>query len=275
MGSDLIETAEGNSHARRLAASERIEDDASGRLTQFRNFPENSTFATNVSLEKVIAFEQSDGVVDARTYFILVSGGDRDAGLAEFAESQGRHFGGRQNFEDLWEHGRRFVYGAVNGGGVGVEGFGPICLVLADVEAEAPDALGVFPEDTVKRYADAGGAVDGARALSEATAWEDRAELAVVERASEAAAAVEADWPPMLCSDGDYLEAVVTGPLPLRAVAQVRMPDPLRKRLDGLRAKALLNEAITHVERRELLAYEVLHAWRRRHRTAIERVPSR
>jgi hypothetical protein len=274
MGADLTATAEGNSHARCAAAREKLEADTSRSLASFRDFVEKSAFATNVRLEKVVAYEEAGGIIDGRAYCILCSAGDTVAGLERFASSQNRYFLGRENFEDLWEHGRRFVYGAVNAGGMGVEEFGPICLVVADVEAEVPDALGVFPEDTVKRYTDAGSGVDEGRALSEVTMWDDRSDLAVVERANEAVTAAQAGWPPLLCSDDGYLEVVVTGPLPLKAIAEARLPDALRARLDELRAKYLLEEPMTMVEQGEAHAYDVLHRWRHRHGTAIDRVTS-
>lgn len=270
MATDLTKTADANSSARQATAGEKLAADLSGRLTRFREFVAESAFGTNVRLDKLPAFERARAIVDARSYFILLSAGDVAAGLALFAASQGGYLRGRQGFEDLWENGRRFIYGAVNGGGSGVEGFGPVCLVLADVQSGSVDALGVFPEDTVKRYVDANGDINHELACAEATAWEDRAELGVLERSEEASATTAADWPGLLCSADDYLEIVITGPLSLEAVIEVRLPAALRVRLDELRAKSVLEVPITDVELAEVHAYDVLHAWRRRHGAAIE-----
>ncbi len=274
MGMDLTKTAEGNAPARHAVADERLKTDVSGQLARFRDFAAGSAFATNVVLEKLELYERAEALMDARACCIARCGGDEVAGLALFADRQAEHLDGREGFEDLWEHGRRFVYGAVHAGGAGVESFGPVCLVLSDLARQKPDALGVFPQDTVQRYADASGSVDGSRALSEATAWADRAALAVVERAAAALDCTPREWPELLCSDDGYLEVDVAGPLSLEAIAHARIPDAKRVQLERLRAADLLGESISDVERAEARLYDVLHRWRRRNGMTIEGVPS-
>jgi hypothetical protein len=274
MPTDLTATAAGNSPARRTAAAKLVAD-GSGELASFKAFAAESAFSTNVVIEKIVAYAQTDGIVDTRAYCVLWAAGDRAAGLTRFKSLQGDKFDRRQAFEDLWRHGRSFLYGAVNGGGLGVEDFGPICLVLADVGAQTPVALGVFPEDSVGRYTSVRGTVDIERATSEATAWSDRAELAVLERAGAVAGAPPASWPPLLCSNDDYLEVALAGRLALTALAEARMSGELRELLDELWARRwLLDEQLTDLELVELNAYEILQTWRRRHGVALESVPS-
>lgn len=281
MGYDLSQTARANAQARRAQADATLAADSSGRLERFRDLSASSVFATNVQLEKLELYDRAGAVVDARTCCIVGCGGDEAAGLALFVERQEDYFVRRERFEDLWEHGRRFVYGAMHAGGAGVPSFGPICLVLADLASQAPDALGVFPQDTAQRYTDASAAVDESRALSEATAWEDRGALAVVERAAGVLAHSPAEWPELLCSDDDYLEVDVAGPLELAAIERVLLPEDTRVELERLRAAELLRESdallgrsISEADSATVRLYDVLHRWRRRTAMTIEGVPS-
>lgn len=260
---DLTSIATGNTAARQDAANKALHADPSGKLRRFKRLVASSTFTTNIDFEKVLAFDDADGVIDGRSYHVRGAGGRRAQGLAAFASAQGAYFARREAFEDLWEHGRRFVYGAVNAGDMGAEDFGPICLVLPYPERQGFAGLGVFPADTVQRYTDAAGTVDEALAVSEATAWSDRADLATIERGHDVQMTAEADWPLVLCCKQGYLEVVLAGELPLRALAEARLRTELRKRLDEMRARWLVKETLTNVEQNEAEAYDALQKWRR------------
>lgn len=112
-------------------------------------------------------------------------------------------------FEAIWNHGRRFVYGAVNAGGMGTEGFGPFCIVVDDPGASAPAALGVVPADSASRYCSRDGTVDRARALGEVIAWSDRGDLVAVERANDVSGVPPDEWTVVVCRSRRYLEALV------------------------------------------------------------------
>jgi hypothetical protein len=276
VGADLTATAEGNSPARQAQAHAVLEAAGSEKshLQRFRWFAASSAFSTNVDFDKVVVYDKAGAVLDTRSYYAQRHGGAA-AGLRVFAKRQGSWLARREAFEDLWEHGRTFIYGAVNAGGIGVLGdFGQICLVIQGPERRGPRALAAFPADTATRYTDEAGAVDGPLAQAEATAWAARTDLAVIERQSEATATSAPDWPRVLCRPAAYLEAVFAGPLPLGALGEARLRDEAHERLEELSSRSVAGETLTVLEKNELSAYDLLHKWRREHGTAINVVPT-
>lgn len=276
MGVDLAATAAGNSPARQAQAQAVLAAAGSGKpqLQRFRWLAASSALSTNVEFDKVVVYDEAGEVLDTRGYYAKRHGGAA-AGLSVFAKEQGSWLARREAFEDLWEHGRAFIYGAVNAGGMGVLGdFGRICLVVQDPERRNPHALAVFPADTAARYTDEAGVVDGRLAQEEATAWPARGELAVIERQSEAAATSAHNWPRVLCRPEAYLEAVFAGPLPLEALSEARLPDKVRAHLRKLRLRLVTGETLTDTEGIELSAYDRLQRWRREHGTAINVIPT-
>lgn len=268
MPNDLSATAAANSADRRASAAPIVEADASGAVRRFADLVSASAWSSNVFADKVSVFNAAGELLDARRYHVAVAG-DETAGLAAFAAGQRAWLARRQAFEDLWDSGRRLVYGAVNAGGMGVEEFGHFCLVVADPTAVDPDALAVFPADSAQRYTTAGGDVDASAASAEATAWADRVDLAVVECGRDVLAMEEGMWPAAVCRAARYLEAPLAGTLPTALVAEVRMQAETRERLEDLEAVEIAGEALAPVQRNEVAAFEALLGWERAGGTRI------
>jgi len=273
MALDLTATAAANGTGRRAVADEVVSADVTGALGRFRHLVAGSGMGTNVTADKVLGYDAAGELLDARRLAIQAAGGDEEAGLRRFEARQAAWLGRRQGFEDLWEQGRRLVYGTVNVGGMGAESFGPICVVVADPEHGAPSALAVFPGDSAQRYAAADGTVDTSAAVAAATAWADRAHLATSEHGAEAASRPEAEWPGVVCRATRYMEVVRAGELPLDRVAEVRLRLALLARLQALRAQALAGDTLTDVERNEAAAYDAVRRWGRTHAVTIAGVP--
>ena len=217
----------------------------------------------------MLTFDEAREVLDARAVEVHRAGGDMAAGLAAFAARQlkGRR---REAFEALWIDGERFIYGALNAGGLGTRGrFGHFCLVLS-----APSTRGrtvaLFPGDSAQRYTDDMGSVDAVLAGSEISTWNDRAALAVVERGTEAMAAPADDWPEVVCRPDHYLEAVLSPPLPLADVAEVRVAKTYADRLADLQVRELAGDDLPGSERQEARAYSALQGWRSALGTRLE-----
>ena len=228
---------------------------------------------TNVEFDKLVAYDAEGRLLDTRSYFVQQAGGDAGVGLADFAAAQDAMLVRREAFEDLWEGGREFLYGAVNAGGIGVEEFGPICLVVTDASVLETVVLAVFPFDTARGYTDASGAVDAAAAQEDATGWDAHPDLAVLAFGSEAIGSPSSEWPAVVCRNDQYLEVVVAdSSVRIEALAEARLRRALRERLDELRARWLAREPLTDVERSEAAAYHALHGWRKRHGIAINDV---
>lgn len=257
----------------REAARLLVADDRTGALARFREFAERSAFSTNVSADKIELFDAHDSVLDARAIEQARLGGDRAAGLRAFRHRQAGHFARRVRFEALWNHGRRFVYGAVTAGGMGTEGlFGPFCIVVADPDASAPAALGVVPDDSASRYCSRAGVVDRVRVLDEVVSWSDRADLVAVERAGDALTVPPDGWTGAICRPGRYIETLVAPGPPLAAVDAVRLRGDHLERLEDLRAAGIDDGLRSNTDARELLAFETLQRWRVSHAVEIESV---
>lgn len=260
MPADLTATATANSVARRGDAAARIGGDDSGQLLRFRDcVADESRFSSNVTADKIVRFQVGGEVLHGRAL----------DGEVAFNHRQGDWLARRQAFEDLWEHGRRLVYGAVNAAGMGTESFGVFCLVVRDPESPPPEALGIFPGNTAERYWNEPAGVDAARAINEATAWSDRADLAVLELGDEVLAAAEAEWMAMTCSSDRWLEVARAGDLPLGAVTEIRFRAELRKRLDDQLAAQLAGATLNRLQANEVAAYRVILGWRRSHGATI------
>ncbi|MGI8984779.1 MAG: hypothetical protein ACR2HM_09660 [Acidimicrobiales bacterium] len=261
---DVTAVAGGN-HAAHLAAAEACHAaDGSGRLRAFHELVAASPASTNASAGRLSAYDHAGGVVDTRSTH-------PDEG--SFEASQGGALAGREGFEDLWDHGRRFVYGAVNAGGMGAEPFGDFCLVFRDCGEDATDALAVFPEDSVSRYADAVGAVDADRAAGEATSWDDRGLLAVAELGSDALAASDTDWPGVVCSGRDYLEVVMAGSFPPPTLSEIRVRSSVRGEAHHYWEQAQEGVRLSARARTVAAAYDVVLRWRDYQGCAITEVP--
>lgn len=269
---DLTVTAAANSAARQDEAADLIADDATGPVGRFHRLVSTSVFSSNVFADKVIAWDEAGEVLDTRRACIARAGGSVAAGLAEFAVRQGSLLARREGFEDLWEHGRGFVYGAVNIGGVGTERFGDVCVVITDPEAHRPQALAVFPADSLQRYTSGSGSVDALIAEQEATSWSDRAFLAVLHLGPEAQFTDPQEWFKLVCQSDRYLEVVLVARLPVAVLAEVRMRRATIDRLRGLRARRFLQSPLSPTENNEARAYAAMHSWRRAHGTVLRSV---
>ena len=237
--------------------------DPSGRLADFRELVETSSFSTNVSADKVLAFDRADEILDARRFHVQQAGGDSVVGLAAFATAQRDGLARREAFEDLWHHGRQFVYGVVNAGGMGTEGrFGPFCLTSDDPETPVADALAVFPGDSVERYTTKSGEVDADQARVEATAWPNRADLAVVERGDEARSGSAGTWSALVCRENSYLEVTRAGSMPVTALTEVRMRSSYESELYASWQRWLTRQPMSAIERAQALAYDAVLRWR-------------
>jgi len=233
-------------------------------LHRFHALVAESMLSTNVSADKVLAFDQAGAVLDTRRFHIQQAAGDETVGLATFANRQGDMLVRREGFEDLWEHGRTLVYGAVNAGGLGTEGrFGPFCLIVGEPAPAARNVAVCFPGDSAQRYTTDSGVVDEAAACAEAAEWDRRADMALVVRGDEALSEPDASWPHVVCRSDHYMEAVRRGPVPLDELLGMRLRSTYRARLDELQASALAGDDLDPDQSNEAGAYDVALKWKR------------
>ena len=195
-------------------------------------------FSTNATAEKILAFDEISEITHTRGLCIHWAGGDVRTGLADYKVRQERWYRRRTAFEKLWKRGRSLLYGAVNSGNLGVYEHGGFCLVVEDPTRLPKAERAVFPGNSAQRYATWAGKLRTAKAVKEATAWKDRAELAIVKLGSSIATTHPVGWPELICRGGDYIEVAQIGDIPISAVTEVRVEAANWKRLmDGVARK--------------------------------------
>lgn len=207
---------------------------ADPRLAALAEMLQRALPSTNVDGRKIVDYDDADKVLDARSLWIKRHAGDLQAGLRAFEESQGEVWlPRRQGFEDLWQNGRSFIYGAANPGhdGVGAN-YGPFCLIISPTRLVGAHR-GIFPGNTAERYGRGDGTADVARAHADAGCWEFAADVGVVEFAAEAGSVAPEKLPTHVCNDKRFLEIVLAGPVEFSEVIEVRISKENRRKLNG------------------------------------------
>jgi hypothetical protein len=174
-------------------------------------------------------------------------------------------------FEEAWEHGETFIYGAVNAGGPGIRTYGDFCLLVENPEDPTPFGLAVFPADTVKRYTNGG--LQITLAEQEAAAWSERAAAAVVALWVDALAHPEAAWPRLVCGVDAYLETPRAGALPIDRVDEVRMGASFYEDLVHYQGKRFSGEPLQAHEWALTDAFRIVQKWRAAYDTSLTVVP--
>lgn len=236
MRRDLEATANANSGARVIEA---------GRVglpstveSAFRAHLSTSVFSTNAAADKILAFDEISEITHMRGLCIHWAGGDARAGLAYYKVRQERWYRRRTAFEKLWKRGRSLLYGAVNSGNLGVYAHGGFCLVVEDPTRLPKAEWALFPGNSAKRYATLAGKPRTAKAVKEATAWKDRAELAIVKLGSSIETTHPAGWPELICRKSDFIEVAQIGGIPISAITEIRVGAANWKKLmDGVARK--------------------------------------
>jgi hypothetical protein len=194
--------------------------DRHSSLDAFASMLDGARPGTNVDAHKVLHYDRQQAVLDARSLAIATANGDVDAGLAEF---NARSYSARREaFEDLWDAGRRFVYGAPNPGTLGARKYGDYCLIIDPATLTDADT-GVFPRDTAQTYTDSDANVFADLAYREVGSWQARADVALVHRGDEAVFLSDRERAELVCGADTYMEVITVGPLGLDQVIILRV----------------------------------------------------
>jgi len=148
-----------------------------------------------------------------------LSGRDKDAVLQH---KLGAWYGKRVAFDAFFEDGEAFRYGALNTGGLGAERYGPFCTVLPESFGTS-GAVAYLRGDSLKNYVSEAGAVDEEAIEGDAAPHSHRGELAALKHAEDLPATDDGEWPELLCSDSDFVEAIFTEAVELSCVDRVRV----------------------------------------------------
>jgi hypothetical protein len=199
--------------------------------------------------------------------FLMLDGGYRNVyGVAGDLENRtgfpseqflrarlGSYYERRIAFDGRLDGSERLLYGALNVGGLGAARFGIFCVVFRSSFAAGLAELAYLWADSLETYLLPGGAVDEERLCRDACLHSHRHYLAGLKHGAEACRRGEAEWPPLVCSEHSFIEAIFAGdpgPGDVEAVRMERaeykrytvaLPDALRGRLDEVETEQILS----------------------------------
>lgn len=137
-------------------------------------------------------------------------------------------------FDRFFSRGNEFYYGALSIGGAGATYYGNFCVVLKDERFEASTDVAYLRSDSLLEYMEAGPAVN-IRAIGEDAATHSHKQyLASLKHARTIPRLGSSEWPRMLCSATDYMEAIFTGEVSPKDSEAVRVPGVDFRRLFNL-----------------------------------------
>ncbi len=129
----------------------------------------------------------------------------------------------RVAFDDHFEDGKKFRYGALNIGGMGAMQFGDHCVTLKDSACSNRERLAYLKSDSLKSYVREGQRVDDEAIREDVAPHSHRQYLAALRHSADVPATPEDRWPAILFAGGDYVEAIFVGDLTPEQVESVRL----------------------------------------------------
>jgi hypothetical protein len=125
-------------------------------------------------------------------------------------------------FDQHFDGGLEFRYGALNIGGLGAYHFGEYCPVFKHCDVTAQCTIGYLKGDSLNDYTTAEPRVDEAKLGADCAADSHKHMLATLKHAAALTKRSPDEWPQMLCSSHDYVEAIFRGELKSNNLESVR-----------------------------------------------------
>lgn len=148
---------------------------------------------------------------------------------------QGSYYERRVLFEESFEDGERFLYGALNIGGAGASEYGVFCVFLGDETFRAIRNAFV-PDNSLDLYVRSALmlALDDGALRKEVAAPAQRHCLAALKHACDMASVEPVDWPTMLCCRERFVEAIFVGDVSPELITELRISRNEMRRLSDL-----------------------------------------
>jgi hypothetical protein len=139
-------------------------------------------------------------------------------------EKLGAYYERRMAFDGFFRHGTSFRYGTLNIGGLGCRvPYGEFCLVFKDCLSKNREESAYLRSDTLNTYLLPGCVIDEAAIRTDAAPHSHRHLLAAIKCGLDASKRSEDEWPALLCSERDFIEAIFTGEAAVGDLEAVRM----------------------------------------------------
>ena len=232
---NLFVIAAGNTEALEVALQERLTDASSKDADILARYTERVRHTGRISINMVP--EVLRGFLDAREHrniYERASAKAKDSRTAReeiLRKELDTYYERRIAFEGSFEDGERFRYGALNIGGLGASTFGLFCVVCKDHVSSTLPEVAYLRADSLETYLLPGPVVDEAKIRRDASPHSHRQCLAALKHADEVPRLDELQWPALLCSGVDYVEAIFTAQLTPEDVQVIRMSRTEHNRL--------------------------------------------
>jgi len=146
-------------------------------------------------------------------------------------ERLGPYFEKRMALDGAFVDGQTFRYGMLNLGGAGPIEWGQFCAVLKAEFAESASRLAYVRGDSLNTYSDSSGNIDVSGVTRDAALHSSRHALAAIKHADVVFSTPEPEWPGLLCSNSDYIEAIIGVHVTSDSVGEVRITHDEKKTL--------------------------------------------
>ncbi len=139
-------------------------------------------------------------------------------------ERLGEFYDKRISFDNEFENGQSFRYGALNAGGLGVTYYDPYCLVLSRRFQLALPQIACLPGDTLKICLAPDGSFEMPADTEARIATPNHWHLVVaIDRSQEITVVAEDGWPSLVVSSNRYFEVIFIGDVNLASIDCVRI----------------------------------------------------
>ena len=138
-------------------------------------------------------------------------------------EKLGPYHERRMAFDQHFDHGMKFRYGALSIGGLGATRFGEYCAIFKHAEVLAQCEVGYLKGDSLNDYVGPGPGVDEMKLQAECATDASKHFLATTKHIADAASQPRDAWAKMLCSADNYVEVIFQGTLRSGNLGAVRI----------------------------------------------------
>ena len=170
-------------------------------------------------LSRFLSRGHYQNIYDWATEMAALSGRPPDILLAE---KLGSYLAARRTFDGAFADGLCFRYGALNIGGTGPTLYGQFCIVARSEYPDDGRGTVYLAGDSLDRYVEPGNELREDLIRQDATPGSHCHCLALLKHYPQLDRPADA-WPSLLCSDGDYLEAIFVAPFAPAQVQEVRV----------------------------------------------------
>jgi hypothetical protein len=129
----------------------------------------------------------------------------------------------RITFDRAFQDGEKFIYGALSASGGGLREYDPYCVQLIDQFYASAAALAFLPGDSIGICFSAGGEFNEAGTCAMITPHSHRHILAACKNWSDALSSAMPNWPQLMNTKANYIEALFIGNITLASIDRVQI----------------------------------------------------